>query len=55
MFMITILFPNSCMIGFEYMEESEEFTFNEFNIYLFVVGFAYRWRSDGKEIKNMEL
>ena len=26
------------MIGFEYMEESEEFTFNEFNIYLFVVG-----------------
>lgn len=55
MFIITLLFPNACMVGFEYIEESEEFYFNELNLYFFVFAIAYRWRGDGGDIENLEL
>jgi hypothetical protein len=43
------------MVGFEYIEESEEFYFNELNLYFFVFAIAYRWRGDGGDIENLEL
>ena len=43
------------MMGFEYFEETEELQFNEINFYMLFVGVAYRWRSDGEEIKNLDL
>lgn len=53
--MITFLFPNALMLGFEYFEETEELEFNEVNIYFLFFGLAYRWRSDGEKIKNLDL
>ena len=41
MFMITFLFPNALMLGFEYFEETEELQFNEFNLYLLFFVVAY--------------
>jgi len=55
MFIITFLFPNACLLGFEYFEETEELRFNEFNLYIFFIVVAYRWRNNGEKIRNMEL
>ena len=55
MFMITFLFPNALLLGFEYFEETEELQFNEFNLYLLFFVVAYRWRNDGEKIPNIEL
>jgi hypothetical protein len=55
MFVITLLFPNALMLGFEYFEETEDLQFNEFNLYLLFIVVAYRWRNDGKKIRNIEL
>ncbi len=43
------------MLGFEYFEETEDLQFNEFNLYLLFIVVAYRWRNDGKKIRNIEL
>lgn len=55
MFMITFLFPNALMLGFEYFEENEQLQFNEFNLYLLFFVVAYRWRNDGEKIPNIRL
>ena len=55
MFIITLLFPNALMFGFEYFEENDDLEFNELNVYLFIVGIGYRWRSDGEKIQNLDL
>jgi len=55
MILITLLFPNSLMLGFEYFEENDELEFNEMNIYLLFIAVAYRWRNDGKKIDDLEL
>lgn len=55
MFIITLLFPNALMLGFEYFEETDNLQFNEFNLYLLFFAVAYRWRNDGEKIKNLEL
>lgn len=43
------------MTGFEYFEETEDLQFNEFNLYLLFFAVSYRWRNDGKKIKNLEV
>lgn len=43
------------MFGFEYFEETEDLQFNELNFYLAFIAVAYRWRNDGKKIKNLEI
>lgn len=55
MFIITFLFPNALMIGFEYFEENEHLQFNEFNVYLLFFVVAYRWRNNGEKISNLEM
>lgn len=55
MILITFLFPNALMLGVEFFEENDDLQFNEFNLYLFFVCIAYRWRSDGGKIDNLEL
>jgi hypothetical protein len=55
MFIISFLFPNALMFGFEYFEETEDLQFNEINVYILFVAIAYRWRSDGEKIQNLDL
>jgi hypothetical protein len=55
MLLFTFIFPNALIFGFEYFEETEDLQFNEFNLYLFFFAIAYRWRSDGKKIKNLKV
>lgn len=43
------------MFGYEYMEETEDFQFNELNIYFFLFGISYRWRNDGEDIQNLDI
>jgi len=55
MFIITLLFPNACLLGFVYFEENDDHQFNEFNLYFLFIVIGYRWRNDGEKIKDLSL
>ena len=40
---IVILFPQSFIIGFDYLESEENFEYQEVNIYLGLIQLQYRW------------
>lgn len=43
-FSIILLFPTSFIFGMSFYPETEEYNFNEFNLYLGIVQFQLRWQ-----------
>jgi len=43
-FGIIVLFPNQFLFGVSYLEQEENFKYEEINVYLGIIQIQYRWQ-----------
>lgn len=43
-FGIIVLFPNQFLLGVSYLEQEENFKYEEINVYLGIIQIQYRWQ-----------